>query len=161
VSLDRLRAYQRATGGATTETEIEIALIQAMQDQLLRRPQMRRSVERLDSLLTAVDYRGAHVGRFALYNTVAALIFETLGDTERAYAAARRRAMWWNQYQPYLATQLREEGRLAALAGHRERAIDSYRHYLALRTNPEPEIAREVEQIREELQRLEQTDTRR
>lgn len=161
VSLERIRAYQRATGGPTTETEIEIALIQAMQDQLLRRPQMRRSVERLDSLLVAVDYRSAHVGRFALYNTVAALIFETLGDTERAYAAARRRAMWWNQYQPYLATQLREEGRLAALAGHRERAIDAYRHYLALRTNPEPEIAREVEQIRGELQKLEQTDTRR
>jgi hypothetical protein len=52
------------------------------------------------------------------------------------------------------------EGRLAALAGHRDRAIESYRQYLGLRTNPEPEMVAEVEQVRDELRKLEQTDTR-
>lgn len=160
LSLERLRAYQRGQTGPKTETETEIALIQAMYDHLLKRPETRRSVERLDSLLAAADYRAVHVGRFATANVVTGLIFESLGDPERAFAAVRRRAVWWNQYQPYLATQLREEGRLAALAGHRERAMESYRHYLALRTNPEPEMVPEVELVRGELRKLEQTDTR-
>jgi len=160
VSIERLRSYERGQPEPATDTEVEIALIQAMYDHLLKRPEMRRSVERLDSLLAATDYQTAHVGRYALANVVTGLIFETLGDPERAFAAVRRRAVWWTQYQPYLATQLREEGRLAALAGHRERAIESYRQYLGLRTNPEPEMAAEVEQVRGELRKLEQTDTR-
>jgi hypothetical protein len=159
-SIERLRAYERGQTGSTTETETEIALIQAMYDHLVKKPTLRRSVERLDSLLAATNYRSAHVGRYAMMNVITGLIFESLGDPERAFAAVRRRAVWWNQYQPYLATQLREEGRLAALAGHRERAIEAYRHYLLLRTNPEPEMVAEVEQVRGELRKLEQTDTR-
>jgi hypothetical protein len=92
---------------------------------------------------------------------VTALIFESLGDNERAFAAVRRRAVWWNTDQVYLATQLREEGRLAALAGHRERAIDAYRHYLALRTDPDPSLRAEADRIRQELVRLQATDVRR
>ncbi|MEP7325886.1 MAG: hypothetical protein ABI836_08060 [Gemmatimonadota bacterium] len=160
LSLERLRTYQRGQKQPSTDTEVEIGLIQAMYDHLLKKPEMRHSAERLDSLLAATDYRAANVGRYALANVVTGLIFETLGDPERAFAAVRRRAVWWTQYQPYLATQLREEGRLAALAGHRDRAIESYRQYLALRTNPEPEMVAEVEQVRGELRRLAQTDSR-
>ena len=49
---------------------------------------------------------------------------------------------------------LREEGRLADLAGDREAAIEAYRHYLALRTDPEPSLQPQIEQVRAELARL-------
>ena len=54
------------------------------------------------------------------------------------------------------STFLREEGRLAAKLGDREAAIRAYRHYLMLRSDPEPEIRPEVERVRAELARLEQ-----
>ena len=49
---------------------------------------------------------------------------------------------------------LREEGRLAALAGDREGAIEAYSHYLALRHSPEPSVKPEVDQVRAELAAL-------
>jgi len=54
-----------------------------------------------------------------------------------------------------LSTQLREEGRLAALVGDTAAAVRAYRHYLALRNDPEPVLRPEVERIRAELERLE------
>jgi hypothetical protein len=92
---------------------------------------------------------------------VTALIFESLGETDMAFTAVRRRTNWWNNDQVYLATQLREEGRLAALAGHRERAISAYRHYLTLRSDPDPSLRQEADRIRQELIRLQATDVRR
>jgi tetratricopeptide (TPR) repeat protein len=160
-TLDRLRAIERATGGGTTESRTEIAMIEAMQAHLLRRPDTRQKVERLDSLLAATDYKAVHSGRIAMTGIVAGLIFESLGDNERAFAAVRRRAVWWNNDQVYLATQLREEGRLAALSGHREQAIEAYRHYITLRSDPEPSLRQEAERIRQELVRLQATDVRR
>jgi hypothetical protein len=160
LSLERLRAIERETGGPTTESQTEIALIEAMHSHLLRRPDTRQKVDRLDSLLAATDFRAVHSGRSAMTAIVTALIFESLGDTERAFAAVRRRAVWWNNDQVYLATQLREEGRLAALAGHRERAIEAYRHYLTLRTDPDPSLRQEADRIRQELIRLQATDVR-
>jgi hypothetical protein len=56
---------------------------------------------------------------------------------------------------PYLAVQLREQGRLAALAGAKAEAIDAYRHYLSLRSAPEPSLRGEAEQVRKELEKLE------
>lgn len=160
-SLERLRTIERATGGPTTESQGEIALIEAMQAHLLRRADTRQKVERLDSLLAATDFRTAHSGRYAMTGIITGLIFESLGDNERAFAAVRRRTVWWSSDHVYLATQLREEGRLAALAGHRERAIDAYRHYLALRRDPDPSLRQEADRIRQELIRLESTDVRR
>ena len=45
----------------------------------------------------------------------------------------------------YLSTYLREEGRVAALAGDTASALRAYRHYLALRPDPEAEVQPEVE----------------
>lgn len=160
-SLERLRAIERESGGPTIESQTEIAVIEAMQAHLLRRPDTRQKVERLDSLLAAADYKAVHSGRSAMNAIVTALIFESLGENERAFAAVRRRANWWNNDQVYLATQLREEGRLAALAGHRERAISAYRHYLTLRSDPDPSLRQEADRIRQELIRLQATDVRR
>ena len=49
---------------------------------------------------------------------------------------------------------MREEGRLAALTGDRERAIEAYSHYLNLRSDPELEVLPEVQAVRNELARL-------
>jgi serine/threonine-protein kinase len=159
-SVERLRAIEQASGGPTTDSQVEIAMIEAMSAHLLKRANLKPVVDHLDSLLAASDYKSVHSGRYALAAIVTALIYETLGDRERAFAASRRRAVWWNQDQAYLATQLREEGRLAALAGHRDIAITAYRHYLALRPDPEEALKPQADQIREELLKLEQTDVK-
>jgi hypothetical protein len=52
-------------------------------------------------------------------------------------------------------TALRDEGRYAALAGDREGAIRAYRHYLTLRSDPEPAVRSKVEEVRAELAALE------
>lgn len=110
---------------------------------------------RLDSLLRATDFAGAHVGRYTIAAIVAARALEAAGDLPRALTAARRRAEWNAASNPYLAAQLREEGRLAALTGDREGAIRAYRHYLALRDAAEPVLRAQVAEVRRELRRLE------
>jgi len=46
------------------------------------------------------------------------------------------------------------QGRLAALNGDPAGAIIAYRHHLGLRSNPEPTVRPEVEQVRRELAAL-------
>jgi hypothetical protein len=66
-------------------------------------------------------------------------------------ALVRRRSTW----NPFLSTQLREEGRLAALVGDRAGAIEAYRHYLALRGDAEPPLRADIARVRRELAQLE------
>ncbi len=87
-------------------------------------------------------------------NLVLARLWETLGEDERALAALRRREYHWGFGVAYLSSYLREEGRLAARIGDREGAISAYRHYLTLRSDPEPAATAEVDRVREELARL-------
>jgi serine/threonine-protein kinase len=156
-TLERLRALARVDSSQAAERAVEIALIETMHAHRTApgdRARLRAQAERLDSLLLAVDYRTTHYGRTALANLVAARAFETLGDYERAWRAARRRQKWMTQDMAYLAHQLREEGRLAALAGERAEAERAYRHYLALRHEPEPAMRAEAEEVRRELAKL-------
>jgi hypothetical protein len=53
-----------------------------------------------------------------------------------------------------IAPALREEGRIAALAGDREVAIKAYSHYLALHHNPDPSVRPVVDRVRAELAQL-------
>jgi hypothetical protein len=155
-SLERLRTIARDLTGATrADAEVEITAIEAMHADVTRSPNLRGYVVRLDSLLRTLDYSGTNVGRASFANLVAARLLEKIGDTRGALAAARRRSDAWSQNNPYLATQLREQGRLAALAGEREEAIRAYKHYLALRTAPEPALQPQVEAVRRELRQLE------
>ena len=67
----------------------------------------------------------------------------------------RRRAGFYGFFPSWhLSTFLREEGRLAALTGDTVGAVRAYRHYLALRTNPEREVKPEVDSVRAVLARL-------
>ena len=161
-SIDRLRAIARPLTGATkTEAEVEIAAIEAMHADVARSPDLRAITLRLDSLLRVLDYATASAGRTSFENLIAARLLEKVGDTRGALAAARRRTDAWVQDNPYLATQLREQGRLAALVGEREEAIRAYRHYLAFRTDVDPALRPQVEAVRRELRQLEKSSVGR
>jgi len=86
-------------------------------------------------------------------NLVAARAHEAAGRDADALRAVRRGV--WRFPPQLLSTFLRDEGRLAAKQNDRAGAIRAYRHYLALRSDPEPELRAEVEQVRAELARLE------
>jgi hypothetical protein len=89
----------------------------------------------------------------AWVNLVLARAYE-MADREGEALRAIRRGIWRAPPQ-LLTTYLREEGRLAARLGDRAGALHAYRHYLALRSDPEPELRAEVERVRAELSRLE------
>ena len=78
--------------------------------------------------------------------------YEESGDEAGALRVIRR-GVWYNPPR-MLATQLREEGRLAARLGDRTGAIRAYEHYLALRSNPEPARLAQRDSIRAEVNRL-------
>jgi hypothetical protein len=112
-------------------------------------PNTAELVARLDSLAT----HGAEGWWREGWNLVLARLLERQGNLPRALATVRRREYGLHT-PPYLSTYLREEGRLAALAGDTAGAIGAYQHYLALRSNPEPALKPGTEQVRAELARL-------
>ena len=159
-SLERLRTIARQlTGGPRYDAEVEIATIEAMYADYAKSGDLSVRTARLDSLLRDLNYPATNVSRASFANLVAARLLEKTGDIRGALAAARRRSDAWSTNNPYLATQLREQGRLAALAGEREEAIRAYRHYLALRVSPEPALQPQVEAVRRELAKLEKAST--
>ena len=87
-------------------------------------------------------------------NLVLARLWETQGNLPRARAATRRRAGMYTDWPPFLSSFLREEGRLAALAGDTAGAVRAYRHYLMFRYDPEPSVQPEVERVRRDLATL-------
>jgi serine/threonine protein kinase/tetratricopeptide (TPR) repeat protein len=87
-------------------------------------------------------------------NLAVARLLEANGNVADALAAVRRRR--FDLVPVFLTTYLREEGRLAALAGDTAGAIAAYRHFLTLQAHPEPALAPRVEQVRAELVRLTQ-----
>jgi len=91
---------------------------------------------------------GAHV-------TLASML-EQRGDLGGALAAVRRRPLGWNPMLALVLTpSLREEGRLAALAGDTAGAIRAYQHYLTLRDQPDPgPMGEEVSRVRTHLAAL-------
>jgi len=86
-------------------------------------------------------------------NLEVAHLRERQGDLSAALAAVRRRPYAYH-LTDYLAAHLREEGRLAAMTGDRAGAVRAYRHYLALRSDPEPALRPAVDTIRAELAKL-------
>jgi hypothetical protein len=83
-------------------------------------------------------------------NIEVARLRERLGDARAALAAARRRSYSYH-LSDYFAAQMREEARLAAVTGDRAGAARAYRHYLALRSDPEPSLRPKVDSVRAEL----------
>ena len=105
-------------------------------------------IDRLDQLLLTAPFR-----QIGWANLAVARLLEGEGEYARAAAAARRHP-YLAGYTAFLATHMRESGRLYELAGNRDGAIDAYAKYLSLRSDPEPTVADEVEQVRRALERL-------
>jgi tRNA A-37 threonylcarbamoyl transferase component Bud32/tetratricopeptide (TPR) repeat protein len=126
-------------------------LLEAWYATASRRPEAPARLARVDSLQEAYPV-GITASPITASNLLVARLWQEQGDWGRAEAAARRRYKGLNP--KFLSTHLREEGRAAALAGHRDAAIRAYQHYLALRYDPEPSVEPEVEQVRSELAAL-------
>ncbi len=86
-------------------------------------------------------------------NLEVARLRERQGNIPAALSAVRRRTYSYH-LTDYLASHLREEGRLAALSGDTSGASRAYRHYLALRSDPEPALQPGVKAVRAELAKL-------
>ncbi|MGH7718724.1 MAG: hypothetical protein ACREON_07770 [Gemmatimonadaceae bacterium] len=119
-----------------------------------RSPDAALAVRRVDSLMR-LGPLGPDVD---MVNLVLSQLYERLGDREAALTAIGRRTYNWDESALwYLPIYLRHEGRLAALAGDRERAMWAYRQYLALRAAPDSALRAEAEEVRAELARLERS----
>jgi DNA-binding SARP family transcriptional activator/TolB-like protein len=135
---------------ATAEARLTICplLLEAMMNVM---PDKRSTaLERLDSISRAGFE--ADISHLMGLNLVISRLWEKQGDKARALAAVRRR---WRFQTVYLSTYLREEGRLAALQGDLPGAIRAYRHFLALRNDPDPHLREERNHIQREVERLE------
>ena len=89
-------------------------------------------------------------------NLVAARLWERSGDVPRALAAVRRR-LFFQRRAYFFGAVLRQEGRLATLAGDRAGAVVAYRRYLRLRGDAEPSVRTEVASVRGALADLERS----
>ena len=130
------------------------ATIEALLAMAQERPDAEEAVERLDRLLLLVPNvetgdDPSLVGPFTV-----ARWRERQGDVEGALAAMRRWHNHWFTGVRYLSTYLREQGRLASILGEEEEAIRAYRHYLMLRSQPEPEWVEERDSVRAQLTEL-------
>lgn len=116
------------------------------------KPDALQRVEQLDSLMLS----GPAVGDASTYAHLAvARLYDRLGKPDRALAAIRRRP-YMTGWPRYLATTRREEGLLAVRIGERERALMSFRQYLALTREPEARVRPLVASVRREVAKLEQ-----
>jgi hypothetical protein len=141
---------------AGPEAAVCAAALDAMLATAERRPDARTAVDRFDAV---VRREGQLVGygpwAIAAPNLLVARLREAHGDVPGALAAVRRRPYHAVFGPLFLSTFLREEGRLAALVGDTAGAVRAYRHYLALRSDPQPRLAADAARARAALARLE------
>jgi hypothetical protein len=157
-SIQRLRTIARSVSPSDAVTaETEIAFIEMMHADVAGSASLRHSVERLDSLLLLQDVSATATSRLAQETIVAARIWEKLGEPQRALSMIGRYPVWSTENVPYLGLQLREQGRIAVIAGDHRRAIRAYSHYLGMRVKAEPAKAAEVDSVKRELARIEAT----
>jgi tetratricopeptide (TPR) repeat protein len=140
------------TGSFASHRAICSAVVHAQHAALAGHPA--GATARLDSLLATGRHGGlVDDGHTEFAHVALARLHLAAGNPDAALRALRRRAHYQG-WQPYLATVLREEGHLAAQAGDTAGAVRAYQHFLALRTDPEPILRAEVEQVQAELRAL-------
>lgn len=131
------------------------ALLDAMHASGLRLPGARARVAVADSIARENIFEVCCGESVSDANLQLARLWEQEGDLPRALAAVKRRAGPFPVAPYYLSTFLREEGRLALLTGDTTAAVRAFRHYLALRPDPEPQLKPRDDAIRQELAALE------
>ncbi|MGH7580713.1 MAG: hypothetical protein ACREM9_11115, partial [Gemmatimonadales bacterium] len=155
-SIEVLRATAESMGSRreAARTRACAVLLEAMLYSSERHPVVLSVLDRLDSLHVAAlpDLRNEDVWVCA-GNLVAGLLRAAHGDLPGALAAIHRHGEPGDQ-KILLSTYLREEGRLAALAGDTGSAVRAYRQFLALRSQPEPRLASDRARVRAELDGL-------
>ena len=107
-------------------------------------PDARVRLARLDSLAFTPQVAGDAIAYVPL---LLARLHQRLGNAAAALQAVRKRA-YMSGWPRYLATSVREEGRLAAASGDSTAARAAYVRYLAMRSEAEPSLAEELEEVR-------------
>jgi hypothetical protein len=130
-------------------------LLDAQLTALDGKPEALDRLVELDSVL-----QGFGVALEPYGNIVAARLWNERGNPARALAAVRRRVAGL-RVRPVLIAYIRDEARYAALAGDRDGAIREYRHYLRLRSDPEPSVRPKVDEVRAELAAFDRDPTDR
>jgi hypothetical protein len=152
-SLARLRLYARDARNDPVNAELEIAFVEMLLADAARSPNLRRSVEKLDSLMMLLDFGSSSTptSRIAQQTITAARLWEKLGEPAQALSMAGRYAVWSTEAMPYLGLQIREQGRIAARVGDRKRASRAYDHYLRMHENAEPSLKPQIDSVTREL----------
>jgi len=148
-AIRRLRAFSLpdysplgAVASQPMDARVCTLLLQALVESRASAGGPRPSLDRLDSLMhDGPPWYAGRVGMAPVVfaNYTVARLREAQGNYPAALAAIRRREM--NYFPPYLWSLpafLRQEGRLAGLAGDTAGAIHAYDQYLAMRTDPDP-----------------------
>jgi hypothetical protein len=151
MAIDSLRIWE-PTNRNTNLTYLCAAVLEVQLDLLAGSDRLRANTEVLDSLMRvgpALEENMQVVADLTLVRS-----WEASGELHRALAAARRHSLHPTSGPLGLAAMLRQEGRLAALTGDVRGAAAAYRHYLALRYDPEASLRPAVDSVRAELARL-------
>jgi hypothetical protein len=135
--------------------ELCAALVDASRASGQGRPGARASIALADSLARDFIFEVCCGEAVTETNLLLAQLWERQGDLPRALQAVRRRSGGFMLAPFFLSTFLREEGRLAQLTGDSAGAIRAYRHYLVLRSDPDPTLQPQRDSVRAELHRLE------
>lgn len=138
------------------------AVLDAIRAEALALPDARARATSADSLARTLVFGIVMAGRENnTMNLLLARLWERHGEPGRALQAVRRRGSAFLWVPSFMSSYLGEEGRLAALTGDTAGAVRAYRHYLALRFDPEPSVQPKVERVRRELAALEAGNNRR
>ncbi|MGD8359970.1 MAG: hypothetical protein PVJ04_00960 [Gemmatimonadota bacterium] len=153
ISLGRFRdlAARTAPESVSLRQEVCAATMEALLARAEGRSDAEDAIQRLEELLFLVPNVETGDDPSLVGSFIVADWREAQGDIPGALAAMRQWHNHWFTGVRYLSTYLREEGRLADLAGEQEEAIQAYRHYLMLRSDPEPEWIAERDSSRARL----------
>jgi DNA-binding SARP family transcriptional activator/TolB-like protein len=144
----------RDSAGFAHFTELCAALLDAEAAVIRREPGAGAAVAVADSLARTYIIEVCCGEAVEDANLVLARLWERQGHTHAALRAVRRRTGGFLLGPLFLSTYLREEGRLATLTGDTTGAARAYRHYLALRPDPEPVARAEVRLVEQRLAAL-------
>lgn len=151
-----LKEAHKATNPADSARYTAAAIVlDGWTDFVENRGNAAKGMVRLDSLMRVSPVLGHEglEGRFDFGNLVVAKWLEAKGDYKGALTAIRRRQYHWSR-SIGIAERLKEEGRLAALAGDTPGALRAYEHYLILRPDPDQNVKPQVDSVRAEVARL-------
>ena len=151
MAIDSLRVWEPTTR-STNLTYLCAAVLEVQRGLLTQSDELRAQTELLDNLMRVGPAVEGHMEVAA--NLTLARAWGELGNLQRALGAARRRSHHPTSGPLGLAAMLRQDGRLAALTGDVQGAAAAYRHYLALRYDPEDSLRPAVDSVRAELARL-------